>query len=75
MCGTPHGLADALLRLDRASELVAFEAHPATGPLYTVDPFAPEGLAPLFATHPPLEARVARLRALAPDGRANGHAA
>lgn len=75
LCGTPHGLADALLRLDRASELVVFEAHPATAPLYTVDPFAPEGLAPLFSTHPPLAHRVARLRGLAPDERANGRAA
>jgi heat shock protein HtpX len=50
-------LAAALLRLDQASELVAFAASPATEPLYAVDPFAPEGLAHLFRTHPPLEAR------------------
>jgi heat shock protein HtpX len=75
LCGTPHGLADALLRLDRASDLVSFAAHPATEPLYPVDPFAPEGLAPLFSTHPPLADRVRRLRALAPDERANGRAA
>jgi heat shock protein HtpX len=75
LCGTPHGLADALLRLDRASDLVSFAAHPATEPLYPVDPFAPEGLAPLFATHPPLADRVTRLRQLAPDERANGRAA
>ena len=35
----PHDLADALLRLDRAAELVSFVASPATEPLYTVDPF------------------------------------
>ena len=55
LCGTPHGLADALLRLDRASELVSFQASPATEPLYTVDPFAAEGLSRMFSTHPPLE--------------------
>src|ERR671916_762428 len=44
VCDSPHGLADALLRLDRASELVSFEANPATEPLYTVNPFAEEGL-------------------------------
>jgi heat shock protein HtpX len=63
-CGSPHGLADALLRLDAASELVSFSANPATEPLYTVNPFADEGLAGLFGTHPPLADRVARLRAL-----------
>jgi heat shock protein HtpX len=64
ICGSPHGLSDALLRLDQASELVSFAANPATEPLYTVNPFAEEGLAALFVTHPPIGARVARLRAL-----------
>ncbi len=54
-------LAAALTRLDRASELVSFQASPATEPLYPFDPFAPEGLARMFRTHPPLEARAARL--------------
>jgi len=54
-------LASALLRLDRASELVSFEASPATEPLYPIDPFAPEGLARMFRTHPPLEERRRRL--------------
>jgi heat shock protein HtpX len=66
-CGSPHGLADALLRLDHASELVSFEASPATEPLYTINPFASEGLAALFDTHPPVEERVKRLRGLDPD--------
>ena len=30
LCDSPHGLADALLRLEQAMELVAFEASPAT---------------------------------------------
>ena len=64
ICGSPHGLSDALLRLDQASELVSFAANPATEPLYTVNPFAEEGLAALFVTHPPIGDRVARLRAL-----------
>jgi len=64
ICGSPHGLSDALLRLDQASELVSFAANPATEPLYTVNPFAEEGLAALFVTHPPVGDRVARLRAL-----------
>ena len=59
------GLADALLRLDHASDLVSFQASPATEPLYTVNPFAEEGLAALFVTHPPLERRIAALRGIA----------
>ncbi len=54
-------LAAALLRLDRASDLVSFEASPATEPLYPVDPFAPEGLARMFRTHPPVRERTRRL--------------
>jgi heat shock protein HtpX len=74
-CGTPHGLAAALLRLDQASELVDFAASPATEPLYTIDPFADEGLARMFRTHPPVGERIAALRSLDPDWRARLHAA
>jgi heat shock protein HtpX len=69
LCGSPHGLADALIRLEQAGEMVEFRANPATEPLYTVNPFAPEGLANLFSTHPPIAERVRRLRALDPDWR------
>jgi heat shock protein HtpX len=61
----PHDLADALLRLDRASELVSFAAPPATEPLYAVDPFGDDPLTRMFRTHPPLERRVAALRSRA----------
>lgn len=67
--GSPHGLADALIRLEQAAELVEFRASPATEPLYTINPFAEEGLAGLFVTHPPVGERVRRLRALDPDWR------
>ena len=65
VCESPHALADALLRLDAASDLVSFQASPATEPLYTVNPFAEEGLAALFVTHPPVARRVQALRRLA----------
>ena len=68
-CGSPHGLADALIRLERAAELVEFRASPATEPLYTFNPFVEDGLAGLFVTHPPIAERVRRLRALDPDWR------
>ena len=69
ICGSPHGLADALIRLEQTSELVDFRANPATEPLYTVNPFAEEGLAALFVTHPPVGERIQRLRALDPTWR------
>ena len=69
LCDSPHGLADALRRLEQAAELVEFRASPATEPLYTLNPFAEEGLAALFVTHPPVGERIRRLRSLDPDWR------
>jgi heat shock protein HtpX len=69
LCESPHGLADALLRLELAGELIEFAANPATEPLYTVNPFERRGLAAMFDTHPPTEERVRRLRELDPDWR------
>jgi len=70
LCESPHGLADALVRLEQASELVSFEASPATEPLWTFNPFMEQGLAALFVTHPKVAERVQRLRALAPAEQA-----
>ncbi len=69
LCESPHGLADALIRLERASELVDFSGSPATEPLFTINPFAERGLAALFVTHPPIGERVRRLRDLDPAWR------
>jgi heat shock protein HtpX len=69
ICESPHGLADALIRLEQANELVEFRASPVTEPLYTVNPFEPVGLAAMFSTHPPIGERVARLRALDAEWR------
>jgi heat shock protein HtpX len=69
ICDSPHGLADALIRLEQAVELVEFSASPATEPLYTINPFAEQGLAALFVTHPPVAERVRRLRDLDPSWR------
>jgi heat shock protein HtpX len=70
--GRAHDLADALLRLDRAAELVDFAASPATEPLYPIDPFEEEGIARMFKTHPPLDERVRRLRELGAADASNG---
>jgi heat shock protein HtpX len=69
LCDSPHGLADALIRLEQAMQLVPFEASPTTEPLYTTNPFAEKGLGALFDSHPPLGERVKRLRELDPDWR------
>jgi heat shock protein HtpX len=69
ICESPHPLADALVRLDQAAELVSFSGSPATEPLYTINPFLEVGLAALFVTHPPVGERVRRLRELDPDWR------
>src|SRR5437660_7723517 len=66
LCGSPHGVADALIRLEQTEELFEFQSSPATEPLYTVNPFLEEGLAALFVTHPPVGERVQRLRSLDP---------
>ena len=69
ICDSPHTMADALVRLYQAAELVSFSGSPATEPLYTVNPFLEVGLAALFVTHPPVGERVRRLRELDPDWR------
>ncbi len=67
----PEALASALLRLERASQLVpaAAGATPATASLFIVNPFGPAGaaetIARWFSTHPRTADRVARLRAMA----------
>ena len=62
----PHALASALGKLDRAAQVVpAATATPATASLFIVNPFAGvRGLASLFSTHPPMEERIRRLRAM-----------
>ncbi|MFN0155064.1 MAG: M48 family metalloprotease [Gaiella sp.] len=58
-------MADALLRLDKAGDLVQFSAIVTSEPLWTVSPFdVSHGLARMFSTHPPVEKRVERLRKL-----------
>ncbi len=66
IAGDPEPLARALERLHQGTSLIpSAVARPATASLFIANPFAGgRGLAQLFSTHPPMEARVARLRAL-----------
>jgi heat shock protein HtpX len=65
--GDPHALATALMRLHEGAEQMPMDANPSTAHLFIVSPLAGRmgALRGLFATHPPVEERVARLRALA----------
>ena len=63
--GKPMGLANALLKLDRASQTVPSDANPATAHMFIVNPLTGGGLMGLFSTHPPIPERVARLEAIA----------
>jgi heat shock protein HtpX len=63
--GTPNALADALERLEAGAKAMPMQVNSAAEPLYIVKPFSGGGMASLFSTHPPIEERVRRLRALA----------
>jgi heat shock protein HtpX len=63
MLGTGEPLADALETLERGRQVVPMQVNPATSTLYIVNPLGKVGLAALFSTHPPIEDRIARLRA------------
>lgn len=61
----PWALANALEKLELSVKKRPMEeANPATAHLFIVNPFRGGGLYALFMTHPPIEARVARLKAM-----------
>ena len=61
IAGTPYGLADALRKIDAVAKRVPLDANPATAHMFIVKPFSGAGLAKLFSTHPPTEARIRAL--------------
>ena len=61
----PLGLASALEKLGAASERIPLDASPQTSHLFIVNPLTGRSLMRLFSTHPPLEERIERLRAMA----------
>ncbi len=64
-CGKPLALASALEKISGWSRQVPMEATPATAHMFIVSPLTGGGLLSLFSTHPPVEKRVERLRAMA----------
>src|SRR5881628_590386 len=64
VAGKPWGLAKALEKLQMAQQVAPMEANPATAHLFIVNPLSGRAFMNLFSTHPPIEDRIARLRAM-----------
>jgi len=61
--GEPEGLISALRKLDAyAQRIPLHQPNPAMNNLFIVEPFVGRTLTELFATHPPIEKRIAALR-------------
>ncbi len=60
----PQGLASALEKLTAYSKRLPMQATRQTAHLFIVSPLSGKSLLALFSTHPPIEERVARLRAM-----------
>jgi heat shock protein HtpX len=60
----PESLARALEKLSMGVQRAPMNASPATAHMFIVNPLAGRSLMNLFSTHPPIEERVARLRAM-----------
>jgi heat shock protein HtpX len=68
LTGHPLWLASALRKLERGTAQIenpTADAHPAMAHMYIANPLSGGGLANLFATHPSMDERVARLEAMA----------
>jgi len=63
--GSPMALAAALEKLNRASQIVPMEARAESAHLFIMNPLSGNAVWKLFSTHPPIEERIARLRAMA----------
>ena len=68
ICGQPMALASALARISQmAGQVVNIpaERNPASAAMFIVNPLSGLRMDRLFATHPPVEERISRLRAMA----------
>lgn len=63
-CGRPDSLANALQKISYASQRVPMQASPATAHMFILSPLSGGGIMSLFSTHPPIEKRIERLRAM-----------
>lgn len=66
IAGNGEGLASALEKLSAHSKQLPMQAHPSTAHMFIVNPLSGRSMMSLFATHPPIEERIARLRGIRP---------
>jgi heat shock protein HtpX len=64
LLGRAEPLAGALETLERGAQALPVAVNPATASMYAVNPLPRRGVATLFMTHPPMQERIRRLRAL-----------
>jgi heat shock protein HtpX len=69
LLGRAEPLAGALETLERGAQALPVAVNPATASMYAVNPLPRAGVATLFMTHPPMQERIRRLRALDAAGR------
>lgn len=62
--GDPEALASALEKLEMASSVRPLQVNPAVAHMFIVNPLKGANFSGLFSTHPPLEDRIRRLRAM-----------
>ncbi len=77
ICGQPQALASALSRIAQMAGRtvnVPAERNPASAAMFIINPLGAMRMDRLFATHPPTEERIARLRAMGGGGRGVGGA-
>jgi heat shock protein HtpX len=75
ICRQPMSLASALAKIASGVAHVPnpdAERHPATAPLFIINPLSGHGMDNLFSTHPATENRIAALRQLAGEMAAQG---
>jgi heat shock protein HtpX len=64
--GNPESLARALEKLELATSVRPLPVNPAVAHMFIVNPLKGVNFAGLFSTHPPIEERIRRLRAMTP---------
>jgi heat shock protein HtpX len=66
IAGSPHGLINALRKLEMGSKQIPLDANPATAHMFIIKPFSGRGLLNMFSTHPPTQQRIDALMSLRP---------
>jgi heat shock protein HtpX len=67
IAGSPHGLINALRKLEMGSKQIPLDANPATAHMFIIKPFSAGGLLSMFSTHPPTAQRIQALMEFRPS--------